>query len=82
MMRATMRGFIVLDYADRFEEAANYLAGLLTEGKLQAHDRDDRQRRHRPSPTALRQLFDGANVGKLLVRVSDWQVELRQLGAI
>lgn len=70
MMRATMRGFLVLDHADRFEEAANYLAGLLAEGKL-SYDETIVDGGIDQAPAALRQLFDGSNVGKLLVRVSD-----------
>ena len=34
MQRATIQGFLVLDHADRFEEAIGTLATLLTEGKL------------------------------------------------
>lgn len=70
MMRATMRGFLVLDHADRFEEAANYLAGLLADGKLR-YDETIVDGGIDQAPAALRQLFDGTNVGKLLVRVSD-----------
>jgi len=70
MMRATMRGFLVLDHADRFEEAINYLAGLLAEGKLK-YDETIVDGGIDQAPAALGQLFDGSNVGKLLVRVSD-----------
>jgi NADPH-dependent curcumin reductase CurA len=70
MMRATMRGFLVLDHADRFEEAANYLAGLLAEGKLK-YDETIVDGGIDQAPAALAQLFEGTNVGKLLVRVSD-----------
>ncbi len=70
MMRATMRGFLVLDHAGRFEEAANYLAGLLADGKLK-YDETIVDGGIDQAPAALRQLFDGTNVGKLLVRVSD-----------
>ena len=70
MMRATMRGFLVLDHADRFEEAINYLAGLLAEGKLK-YDETIVDGGIDQAPAALSQLFDGSNLGKLLVRVSD-----------
>jgi NADPH-dependent curcumin reductase CurA len=70
MMRATMTGFLVLDYADRFEEAIGYLAGLLGEGKLR-YDETVVEGGIAAAPDAYRQLFTGTNVGKLLLRVAD-----------
>jgi len=70
MQRATIQGFLVLDYGDRFEEAIGYLAGLLAEGKLH-YDETIVNGGIASAPDALSQLFDGSNVGKLLVRVSD-----------
>ncbi|HET7443250.1 MAG TPA: NADP-dependent oxidoreductase [Solirubrobacterales bacterium] len=70
MMRATIKGFLVLDYGDRFEEAIGYLAGLLGEGKLN-YDETIVEGGIEAAPEALGQLFSGANMGKLLVRVSD-----------
>ena len=34
MQRATIQGFLVLDYGHRFEEAITHLGGMLGEGKL------------------------------------------------
>ena len=70
MQRASMRGFLVLDYADRFEEAIGYLAGLLGEGKL-TYDETIVEGGIEAAPETLGQLFTGANTGKLLVRLSE-----------
>ncbi|MGE5407099.1 MAG: NADP-dependent oxidoreductase [Syntrophothermus sp.] len=69
MQRATIRGFLVLDFGHRFEEAIGYLAVLLAEGKLH-YDETIVDGGLEAAPGALAQLFDGRNVGKLLVRVS------------
>jgi NADPH2:quinone reductase len=70
MQRATIQGFLVLDYADRFEEAIGHLATLLGEGKLH-YDETIVEGGIEAAPDALGQLFSGQNMGKLLVRVSD-----------
>ncbi len=70
MQRATIRGFLVLDYADRFEEAIGYLGGLLGEGKLH-YDETIVDGGIDVAVDALAELFDGRNMGKLLVRVAD-----------
>ena len=68
--RASMTGFLTPDYADRYAAARAELAGWLREGRLIS-------REHvlpggvRAFPDALRMLFAGTNVGKLLVAVSD-----------
>jgi NADPH2:quinone reductase len=69
MQRAMMKGFIVSDHPEKFEEAAIYLAGLLAEGKLRYDETivegfDN-------APAALRKLFTGENTGKLLVKVAE-----------
>lgn len=70
MQRATIQGFLVLDYGDRFEEAIGYLAGLLGAGKLN-YDETIVEGGISAAPEALGQLFSGQNLGKLLVRISD-----------
>jgi NADPH2:quinone reductase len=70
MQRATIQGFLVLDYAARFEEAITHLAGMLGAGKLH-YDETIVEGGIEAAPDALAQLFSGANMGKLLVRVSD-----------
>jgi NADPH2:quinone reductase len=70
MQRATIKGFLVLDYGDRFEEAIGYLAGLLGEGKLH-YDETIVGGGLEAAPPAPGQRFSGQNIGKLLVRISD-----------
>jgi NADPH2:quinone reductase len=70
MQRATIRGFLVLDWGHRFEEAIGYLAGLLGEGKLH-YDETIVEGGIEAAPGALAQLFSGQNLGKLLVRMAD-----------
>jgi NADPH2:quinone reductase len=69
MQRATMAGFLVLDHADRFEEAIGALATHLAEGRL--HYDETIVDGLDAAPEALGQLFSGANTGKLLVRVAE-----------
>jgi NADPH-dependent curcumin reductase CurA len=69
MQRATIKGFLVLDYAARFEEAIGFLAGMLGEGKLH-YDETIVNGGLEQAPEALGQLFRGENMGKLLVRVA------------
>ena len=68
MKRARMQGFIVTDYAARFPEAAMQIVQWLQQGKLKY--RLDMVEGLRSAPRALNRLFDGENIGKLLVRVS------------
>ena len=69
MQRATMQGFLVLDHFDRYMEAVGYLAGLMAEGKLVYDETivDGLEN----AVTAYNQLYSGANMGKLLIRVTE-----------
>ncbi len=69
IQRARLQGFIVLDYAARFPEATAQIVQWLQQGKLKY--RIDLVNGLRNAPTALARLFQGANVGKLLVKVSE-----------
>jgi len=66
---ATMTGFLLADFADRFEQARKHLATTLTDGRLVA-------REHIVEggvahfPEALTMLFSGANTGKLVLAVA------------
>ena len=66
--RARMEGFIVLDYAARFPEAAEALAGHIRSGDLQ--HRETVLEGFEQLPRALMNLFSGANMGKQLVAVA------------
>jgi NADPH-dependent curcumin reductase CurA len=67
--RARMEGFIILDYADRFGEAAEELAKWHRTGQL--HDAEDVHEGLESAPTALRRLFEGRNLGKQLIKVAE-----------
>jgi hypothetical protein len=68
LKRARVEGFIVLDYAKRFPEAFAAMGRWLAEGKLRY--RVDLVEGLEHAPTAINRLFDGGNIGKLVVRVS------------
>ena len=67
--RARLEGFIVLDYQDRYLEAFGPLAKWMAEGRLKY--RTDVVEGLEQAPVAVNRLFSGANIGKLLVKVSD-----------
>lgn len=66
---ALMKGFTIGDYASRFNEGSEALAGWLQEGKIQYEetitDGFDQ------TINAFLDLFQGANIGKAIVKVSD-----------
>jgi NADPH-dependent curcumin reductase CurA len=72
--RARVEGFIVLDYANRYDEAYRELAKWLSEGKIQY--RVDVVDGLIEAPSAINRLFDGSNQGKLIVKVSDEPLKL------
>lgn len=65
--RARMEGFVVFDYAARYPQAAAAMAGWMKAGQLTS--REDIVDGLDRFPEALRMLFSGANVGKLVLRV-------------
>lgn len=67
--RATMRGFIVLDWAAEFPAIRKRLAGFVHSGALKW--RVDEQHGFEHAPATLRRLFDGANMGKQVLRLGD-----------
>ena len=66
--RARMQGMVVFDYAPRYAEAVAELAGHLKAGRM--HSREDVVEGLGEFPAALSMLFDGANFGKLVLRLS------------
>jgi NADPH-dependent curcumin reductase CurA len=68
MRRTLLKGFIILDYLDRFPEGMQAMAGWLTEGKI--HYETDIVDGLGNAPASLERLFSGKNLGKLVVRVS------------
>lgn len=62
-----MEGFLFFDHAATFPAALNRLAGWVSTGDLRwVEDIVDGLEN---APAALQRLFDGANLGKQLVRV-------------
>ena len=64
-----MQGFIILDYLPHFPEATAKLAQWAAEGKLKHHDTVVEGLEK--APEAVNMLFEGANIGKLMVKVAD-----------
>ncbi|GAA1831950.1 NADP-dependent oxidoreductase [Actinomadura chokoriensis] len=71
--RARMEGFIFFDHHRHFPEALSRLAGWVSAGELRWAE-DVVEGLHN-APAALQRLFDGANLGKQLVRVAPAETE-------
>jgi len=67
--RATVRGFIVSDHADRMPAFLKEVAPLVRDGRIAY--REDIVDGLDAAPAALIGLFEGRNFGKMIVRVSD-----------
>ncbi len=67
-MRARMQGFVIFDYADRYAEARRRMAHWVASGDLRLveHIVDGEVDTF---PVAFRQLYEGENRGKMLVRL-------------
>ncbi|MGI9287472.1 MAG: NADP-dependent oxidoreductase [Pseudomonadales bacterium] len=65
----TIRGFVVLDYLDRFDEGVAQLAEWVMAGKLKFRE-EIVDGLDNVLPTFLR-LFDGSNSGKLVLRIPE-----------
>jgi NADPH-dependent curcumin reductase CurA len=67
--RARMEGFVVFDYAKRYAEAAQEIAGWIAQGSIKTQEHivrgsiDD-------FPETLQMLFRGENVGKLVLELA------------
>ena len=66
VMRATLEGFLVTDYAHRFEEGLTRLGGLLADGRLTY--REDVTEGIENAPGAFIGLLKGENRGKALIQ--------------
>jgi NADPH-dependent curcumin reductase CurA len=67
--RANMAGFLIFDYVDRYPEGRRELEQWLRTGKLHSHEHVVEG--FDQFPRALRMLFEGANLGKLVLKVAD-----------
>jgi NADPH-dependent curcumin reductase len=66
--RATMKGMLVFDYADRYGDAAKEMAGWMAAGKLKS--REDIVEGLETFPDTFLKLFRGENLGKLILKVA------------
>jgi hypothetical protein len=64
---ASMTGFVVSDYGDRYADGARELAGWLAAGKLSS--REDIAVGFEHFPDTLLRLFAGENTGKLVLQL-------------
>lgn len=67
--RASMTGFLVSDYANRFAEAAREMAGWIASGKLKS--REDIVEGLDKFPETFLKLFTGENFGKLILKLPE-----------
>jgi len=67
--RARMEGMVVFDYAARYPEAVARLGAWLAEGRLHSHEHVVEG--FEGFPQALLMLFEGRNLGKLVLKVAD-----------
>lgn len=65
---ATVRGFIVNEYSERFPEGIHQMAEWIKEGKIKYHENIIEGLEN--APKAFLGLFKGENIGKQLVKVS------------
>jgi NADPH-dependent curcumin reductase CurA len=65
---ASMTGFVVSDYGDRYADGAREMAGWLAAGKLKP--REDIAEGLEHFPATLLRLFAGENTGKLVLKVA------------
>jgi NADPH-dependent curcumin reductase CurA len=66
--RASMKGMLVFDYADRFPEAGAQMSAWMAAGKLKS--REDIVEGLATFPETLLKLFTGENMGKLMLKVA------------
>ena len=65
---ASMTGFVVSDYGERYADGAREMAGWLAAGKLKS--REDIAEGLENFPATLLRLFEGKNTGKLVLKVA------------
>lgn len=68
IQRATVQGFIVMDHFGRAPEAIAEIASLISDGRLTPLETVVEG--FEQLPTAINMLFDGKNVGKLVVKIT------------
>ena len=68
--RASMTGFVVFDYADRYPEAVAEMSGWLSDGRLRSIE-DTVRADIDAFPGVLERLFTGENTGKLVLELQN-----------
>jgi NADPH-dependent curcumin reductase CurA len=68
--RGRLQGFILLDFADRFDEGVAQLGAWLREGRILAAE-DVQRGGLEQAPATLRRLFEGGNLGKQLLQIAE-----------
>ena len=71
-----MAGFLVFDYAHRYDEAVTQLAAWIREGKLAY--REDIFDGIEACPDAIAGLYRGENLGKRLIRLHEQIIEAKR----
>lgn len=69
MRRIRVSGFIVTDFAAKFAEGSVQLAQWVAGGRIKHHETIVEGLEN--APVAVNRLFDGQNIGKLIVKVSE-----------
>lgn len=69
MRRLTVRGFIVSDFMRQFPAATQQLAEWVLDGEIRYDETIVEGLEH--APAAINRLFDGGNVGKLVIQLVD-----------
>jgi NADPH-dependent curcumin reductase CurA len=67
--RGRMEGFIVMDYAPRYQDALQELAGWVMAGQIKY--KEDIQEGFENAPRTFLRLFSGQNFGKQLLKISE-----------
>jgi NADPH-dependent curcumin reductase CurA len=67
-LRARMEGFIIFDYADRYDAARREIAGWMQQGLLRARE-NIVEGTITDYPAVLHRLYQGENLGKMIMRV-------------
>ncbi len=67
MTIGSMRGFLTTDFAERYEEAIEHLAGWIRTGQLKY--REQILNGIEAAPGSIAQLYSGKNSGKLIIKL-------------
>ena len=70
-MRLSIRGFIVIDYAEKFPETIGLFIEALKDGKLKISDENEQvvPTKFEDVPKTWLNLFTGGNTGKLVTKL-------------